>query len=148
WLSRQSAWELHLSHWSGPLAELEVYAHRTYGTFDGLFGRLRYGDAPVYGFGSTNGGNPSDYYGRNVYIDTYDSWYGAGWQRESGILVHNPTGTFCHSFVPQMPFAGYPSREQRAPAPGSRYRVTVMGPGVTPDIQWESAAPPSNDPAF
>ena len=82
-------------------------------------------------------GNPHDRYGRNVYIDTYNSAYGPGWRRESGILAHRPTGTFCHSFVPQKPFPGYPSQEMRPPAPGERYRVTVMGPGVTPVIQWE-----------
>ena len=31
----------------------------------------------------------------------------------------------------------------RPPAPGERYRVTVMGPGVTPVIQWEGAPPAS-----
>jgi hypothetical protein len=72
-----------------------------------------------------------------VYIDTFNSAYGPGWKRESGILVHRPTGTFCHSFVAQAPFPGYPSKEIRPPAPGERYRVTVMGPGVTPIVQWE-----------
>ena len=46
-------------------------------------------------------GNPKDRYGRNVYIDTLNSAFGPGWKRESGILVHKPNGTFCHSFVPQ-----------------------------------------------
>ena len=115
-----------------------MYAHWTYGgSWQGLFGRLTYGGQPVYGFGSTGDGNPRDRYGRNVYIDTFNSAYGAGWKRESGILVHRPTGTFCHSFVPQKPFPGYPSQEMRPAAPGERYRVTVMGPGVTPVIQWE-----------
>ena len=55
----------------------------------------------------------SDRYGRNVYIDTFNSAYGPGWKRESGILVHKPNGTFCHSFVPQKPFPGYPSQAMR-----------------------------------
>ena len=58
-------------------------------------------------------------------------------RRESGILTHNPTGTFCHSFVPQKPFPGYPSTETRPPAPGDSYRFTIMGPGVTPVISVE-----------
>ncbi len=91
----------------------------------------------MHGFGSTGDGNPHDRYGRNVYIDTYNSAYGSGWRRESGILAHKPTGTFCHSFVPQKPFPGYPSQAMRPAAPGERYRITVMGPGVTPVIQWE-----------
>ena len=56
----------------------------------------------------------------------------------SGILTHRGTGTFCHSFVPQRPFAGYPSQLVRPAAPGERHRVTVGGPGRTPVIQAES----------
>ena len=28
----------------------------------------------------------------------------------------------------------------RPPAPGERYRITVMGPGVAPVLQWEGPA--------
>jgi len=148
WKPEQTAYELHLSHWTGELPKLEVYAHWTYGgQWQGLFGKLSYAGNPVHGFGSTGDGNPSDRYGRNVYIDTFNSVYGAGWRRESGILVHKPTGTFCHSFVPQKPFPGYPSQNMRPPAPGERYRVTVMGPGVTPVIAWEGSGLTSADRA-
>jgi hypothetical protein len=138
WKPSQTQFELHVSHWSGELPKLEIYAHWTYGgEWQGLFGRLSYLGNPVHGFGSTGDGNPRDRYGRNVYIDTFNSVYGAGWRRESGILAHKPTGTYCHSFVSQKPFPGYPSQAMRPPAPGDKYRVTVMGPGVTPVIQWE-----------
>ncbi len=138
WKREQLAFETHLSHWSGPLPQLEAYAHWTYGGgSQGLFGRLTYLGQPVHGFGSTRDGNPRDRYGRNVFIDTFNSAYGAGWKRESGILVHTPGGTFCHSFVPQKPFAGYPSDATRPAAPGERYRISVMGPGVTPVVAVE-----------
>jgi hypothetical protein len=138
WLPEHTAWELHISHWTGDLPRLEVFTHRTYdGRWEGIFGRLTYLDTPVYGFSSTSRGNPRDRYSRNVYIDTFNSAYGQGWKRESGILTHRPTGTFCHSFVPQRPFAHYPSKTMRPAAPGEQYRVTVMGPGVTPVVQWE-----------
>ena len=138
WTAAQRSWELHVSHWSGPLAELEVSPNWTYGgRYEGLFGRLTYIGQPVYGFSSTATGNPRDRYSRNVYIDTYGSAYGPGWRRESGILTHKPTGTFCHSFVAQKPHPGYPSTTLRPPAPGKAYRVTVMGPGVTPVVKWE-----------
>ena len=145
--------EIHVSHWSAPIAVLEVSLNWSYGlTAQSLFGRLIYAGEPVHGFGSTKTGNPKDRYGRNVYIDTFDSAYGPGWKRESGILVHRPTGTFCHSFVPQKPFPNYPSQAMRPAAPGERYRVTVMGPGVTPVIQWEGRgltnADKANDPEF
>jgi hypothetical protein len=138
WLPQHRAWELHISRWSGPLPVLEVSPNWTYGgAHQGLFGRLTYRGVPVHGFASSPSGNPKDRYSRNVYIDTLDSAYGPGWKRESGILTHRPTGTFCHSFVPQRPFPGYPSRALRPAAPGARHRVTVMGPGVTPVIAWE-----------
>ena len=123
-------------------AKIEVYTHWTYGgQWQGVFGRFTYLGQPIFGFGSTAEGNPKDRYGRNVYIDTFNSAYGPGWKRESGILVHKPNGTFCHSFVPQKPFPGYPSQAMRPPAPGEKYRITVMGPGVTPVIQWEGPGP-------
>lgn len=148
WRPEQTAWELHVSHWSGPLPVLEVYVNWTHGgAFQGVFGRFSYGGVPVYGFRSTAEGNPFERYSRNVYIDTYNSAYGPGWKRESGILVHRTTGTFCHSFVPQRPFPGYPSGEMRPAAPGERYRVTVMGPGVTPVVAWEGAGLPRFDPS-
>ena len=138
WKPEQVAYETHLSHWSGPLPELEAYAHWTYGgQWQGLFGRLTYLGQAVHGFSSTRDGNPRDRYGRNIFIDTLNSAYGAGWKRESGILLHTPTGTFCHSFVPQRPFPGYPSDATRPAAPGERYRVSVMGPGVTPVVSVE-----------
>jgi hypothetical protein len=143
-----TAVEIHVSHWSGPLADLRVSANWTYGgAWQGVFGRLTYLGQPVFGLGTTSTGNPRDRYGRNVYIDTYNSVYGPGWKRESGIVAHKGTGTFCHSFVPQKPFPDYPSREVRPPAPGERYRVTVMGPGVTPIIQWEGPGLGPYDPA-
>src|SRR5690348_16880076 len=68
WLPSQSAVELRISHWSGPLAELDVRVHRTYGgQFVGLFGRAAYEGRPVHGFGSTARGAPRDGFGRNVY---------------------------------------------------------------------------------
>lgn len=144
WTAAQTAYELHVSHWSGPRPQLTVGVHWTYGhSAIGVFGQFLYQGKPVYGFKSTAAGNPLGRYERNVYIDTHNSVYGDGFWRESGILTHNPTGTFCHSFVPQKPFPGYPSsrspgypsQEMRPAAPGDRYRFTIMGPGVTPVVQ-------------
>ena len=138
WLPHHSNWELHLAHWSGELPVLDVHPNWTYdGRWQGLFGRYSYLGAPVYGFGATAKGIPKDKFGRNLYIDTFNSAYGPGWKRESGILTHRDTGTFCHSFVPQRPFPGYPSQDLRPPAAGERHRITVGGPGVTPVMQVE-----------
>jgi hypothetical protein len=138
WLPQQSNWELHLSHFSGELPKLEAYANWTYGgRWQGLFGRYSYLGQPIFGFGANAKGVPKDKYGRNLYIDTFNSAYGPGWRRESGILTHRGTGTFCHSFVPQKPFPGYPSQDTRPAAAGERYRITVGGPGVMPVMQVE-----------
>jgi hypothetical protein len=138
--------ELHLSHWTGPLAELDVSPNWTYGgAFQGLFGRLRYRDVPVHGF-RTPSPTRSDAYARFVYIDTYNSVYGQGWKRDGAIVTHIPGGGFCFSFVPQKAPPGYPSDGLRGPGVGERHRVTVMGPGVTPVVQWEGRALGRFDP--
>ena len=65
--------------------------------------------------------------------------YGAGWKHDAAKVLHRRNGGFCYSFVPQAPPAGYPDTATRGPAVGDLHRVTVMGPGVTPDVQWEGA---------
>src|SRR2546423_2933751 len=53
WLREQRVWELHLSHWWGPLAQLEVWEDWLPSGHHDLFGRLTYAGLPVYGFGTT-----------------------------------------------------------------------------------------------
>ena len=69
---------------------------------------------------------------RNLYLDTFDSAYGPGWKRENGFLTQNPRGNFCYGFYPHG---------NRPSGKGERYRATIIGPGVTPDVMWESVAP-------
>jgi hypothetical protein len=123
----QSAKELRLSHWSGPIAELEIKTDWAWRRFDHLYGRFTYRGKPVHGFRSTRFGAPLDSYGRNVYLDTFNSGYGGGWKRENSFLAHRPTGVFCYMVRPG--------------GRGQRYRATVIGPGVTPDVVWEGVAP-------
>ena len=132
--ARQAAWELRLSHWSGSLPALTVRFGWAYRRYQQIYGMLSYRESPVYGFRSTATGSPLDAFGRNVYLDTFDSAYGAGWRRENSFLVHHGTGGFCYGFYPH---GSQPSGR------GVRYRATVIGPGVTPDVTWESAAPGS-----
>ena len=142
WLSQQRAWELHVSHWTGPLAQLEVHTDWIYGgRFHDLFGRLSYRGHPVFGYHTTGYGAPIDGYGRLLYLDTFNSVYGRGWRRENSFVAHNPTGVFCYGFYPFDPRKGgyvHPpgKRAKRGPGNGSRYRITVEGPGVTPDVMW------------
>jgi hypothetical protein len=137
---QQSAFELHVSHWSGPLPILEVSQNWTYGgRWQGLFGRLTYLGQPAFGF-RTPSSRVRDAYARFFYFDTLNSAYGAGWKHDTGIVAHSRNGAFCYSFVPQMTPPGYPVHELRPAGTGERHRVTVMGPGVTPVLQWEGAA--------
>jgi hypothetical protein len=142
----QMAYELHLSHWSKPLAVLEVSPNWTYGaTLQGLFGRLLYDGKPVYGF-KTPTRSQSDLNARYFYIDTFNSAYGPGWKRDGAKVTHSNNGGFCYSFAPLSKAPpGYPS-VPTVSGQGERHRVTVMGPGVTPDVQWEGAALGSFDP--
>lgn len=149
-----TALEYHISHWSGPLAVLEVFPNWTYGGgLQGFFGRLTYEGKPVYG---TRSPSPTvtDPFARNFYIDTLNSVYGAGWKRDTAINTHKGNGGFCYSFVAQSPpggypgtRGGYPSDEPRGPGLGERHRITVMGPGVTPDLQWEGPRLGQYEPA-
>ena len=140
------AYELHLSHWTTDLAQLEVSPNWTYGgSLQGLFGRMLYRGTPVHGFKTPTAAR-SDRHARYVYIDTLNSAYGPGWKRDGAKVTHVPSGGFCYSFAPLLrPPPGYPSIPTVS-GKGERHRVTAMGPGVTPDIQWEGAALGSYDP--
>ncbi|MEP6893237.1 MAG: hypothetical protein ABI927_05600 [Gaiellaceae bacterium] len=130
--AREAAWELRLSHWSTPLPVLTIGLDWAYRRYDHLFGSLTYGGLPVFGFHSTSTGATLDRFGRNIYVDTLDSAYGPGWRRENSFLTHRGRGTFCYGFYPHG---------ARPPGTGKRYRATVIGPGVTPDVMWEGDAP-------
>jgi hypothetical protein len=129
----QSARELRISHWRGPIAELEIKTDWAWRRFDHIYGRLTYLGKPVHGFRTDRYGAPLDGYGRNIYFDTLNSRYGRGWKRENSFVAHRPTGVFCYMVRP----GGF----------GQRYRATVIGPGVTPDVVWEGVEPGAFDPA-
>jgi len=128
----QAVWELRLSHWSGPLPELTIKLDWAYRRYDHLYGTYSYLGHPVFGFRVTPTGVPLDTYGRNLYLDTFNSAYGRGWKRENSFLTQNPRGNFCYGFFPHG---------NRPAGHGEKYRATIIGPGVAPDVYWESEAP-------
>ncbi len=137
WKAGHGALELRLSHWRGPIAQLDVWLDWSYGgRWHHLFGRLTYRGLPVHGFSTTPQGDPLDDYGRVLYLDTLDSAYGPGWRRENGFVARRPDGSFCYGFVPHTS----PSGERRPAGNGRRYRLSASGPGVTPDVSWEGGA--------
>ena len=134
WTAWQSAWELRLSHWSGPVAHVDLFTDWAFGgRAHDIFGRMTYDGSAVHGFHSTSNGAPTDAYGRGLYIDTFNSAYGAGWKRETSVLFRKPTGAFCYSFWPTHD-ASLPGRPSRPAGVGTKYRISVVGPGVTPDV--------------
>jgi hypothetical protein len=133
----RAAWDLRLAHWTGDLPVLDVHLDWSYRRFDHLYGTFTYAGSPVYGFRATRGGNPLDSFGRNVYVDTFGSSLGAGWKRENSFLTHAGNGAFCYGFSPHGGRSGK----------GTKYRATVQGPGVTPDVMWQGDAPGPYDKA-
>jgi hypothetical protein len=125
---KEAVWELRLSHWTGELPVLEIKLNWAYRQYDHIFGRFTYRGNPVHGFRSTSTGVPLDTFGRNLYVDTFNSTYGPGWKRENSFLMHKGSGAFCYGFYPHGP---------RPSGMGERYRATIIGPGVTPDVMWE-----------
>ena len=70
-----------------------------------------------------------------------------GWKRDGAKVTHVGSGGFCYSFAPlAAPPAGYPA-VPTVSGKGERHRVTVMGPGVTPDVQWEARRSAHTTPA-
>ena len=148
WLPKQLSVDLELSHFTtgDTIAKLEVHtdwvntqrAHH-------VFGQLTYAGYPVYGFSTTAQGAPLDGYGRLVFLDTYNSALGPGWERENSFVAQKSTGAFCYGFYPRPPYPGYPDVGTRPPADGERYRLSVIGPGVSPDIAYEIPGLPAFD---
>jgi hypothetical protein len=131
-----TALEVHLSHWTGALPVLTVNTDWSWHKWNHLYGTFTYDGAPVFGFGSTTSGQPLDSFGRNLYVDTFDSVYGVGWKRENSFLTHKGDGVFCYSVNPHG---------ARPAGTGTEYRATIMGPGVTPDVMWVGSAPGAYD---
>jgi hypothetical protein len=146
WTDTQRQWELRVSHWSGEMGHLELYADWAFhGDAHGIFGRMTYGGMPVHGFHTTLNGEPTDSYGRSLYIDTLDSAYGPGWKRETSIVFRKPSGAFCYSFWPTHDVS-LPGRPPRPEGHGTKYRISVVGPGVTPDVSAETLDLGTYDP--
>jgi hypothetical protein len=135
---QRAAWELRLSHWTGDLPVLTIHVDWSYRKFDHLYGTFQYAGTGVYGFKATPAGAPLDTFGRNLYVDTFNSAYGKGWRRENSFLTHAPAGAFCYGFYKH---GAHPAGN------GTRYRATIQGPGVTPDVMWAGAAPGPYDKA-
>jgi hypothetical protein len=142
WTPQFAAQWMELSHWTPSRGVAKVTAFNDWvygGRFEQLFGQVTYQGKPVYGFGTTSVGAPTDSFGRLIYVDTFNSTYGSGWRRENSFVPHNPTGVFCYGFYRFDPTRGgyrHPpgATAPRGPGVGEKYRLTMAGPGVTPNV--------------
>lgn len=145
---------LEVSHWTGPVAQLDVYVDwvNTQKARQ-VFGRYTWGGVPVFGFGTSRYGAPSDGYGRLIYLDTLNApKYGSGWRRENSFVPHNPTGVWCYEFYSYDPTGGgyiHPPGQtgSRGPGVGEKYRLIAAGPGVTPNVAKVVDDPGDYDPS-
>ncbi len=101
-------------------------------TFDGfptLLSYLRWSkfSPGVWGPGNKYGAPTTDF-GRNAYIDSWNSDYGRGWRRNVGVLTQKPHGTFCYEFSPKSG-----SKGKTGLSKDDIYSVTIAGPGMAPD---------------
>ena len=147
WKHPQAAWELHVSHWRGPLPLLEIWLDWVRdGRFEHLFGRYTYRGKPVFGMSSTPEGRPLDPYGRNIYLDTLRLRLRPGLGARE--LVPDPRAErqlllrvlLAYAAVLVSAGAGPPARRRVAvPRDGHRARVT-------PDVSWAGQALGPFDP--
>ena len=53
---------------------------------------------------------------------------------------------FCYGFYPYSKYGNYPpQRTQKISGNGTKYRLTLSGPGVTPDVMWTGNGLPDYD---
>lgn len=147
--SPRPATELHLSHWTGGLPVLTLHQNweRSNHSVDRVFGQFTYRGQGVFGYTNTRTGNPTDGYGRNIYVDVERPlWYrtawslGVPWYRFNSGLAHragvgqllpNGSGALGGDYCIGM----WPLFGRSLSADGLEYRATAMGPGVTPIVR-------------
>lgn len=143
----QGQYELRISHFSGPAPDLWLkwtYSKNfTWGggnRLDMFYGRYSYKGHGMYGFSSTSYGAPTDSYGILIWVDTYNSGWGAGWHRVNSFLTHKTSdGAFCDQL--------WPNRFGRTNSPGTgeMYRAYADGTNPLPVVSWQGP-PPGNYP--
>ena len=137
WKHEQKVWELHISHWTGETAQLEAYTDWVYGgRFHEVFGRATYRGQPIYGFRTTASGKPLDTFGRLVFLDTLRLRLRAGLAARELVRRPQPERDVLLRLLSVLDRTGAIriSDRRSSPATGEKYRLTLSGPGVTPDV--------------
>lgn len=130
--------ELRLSHFTWDPAVLEITPNWSWGgKYMHIVATLSYHGKPWYAIGFKPSGYVTDQIGRNVNIDSFSSDLGSGWRRVNAVLTHRPSGQLCFGFTPKVLPGGGSSGSGYSSV--NRYRLSVPGPGVSPDIEQEFA---------
>ena len=107
----------------------------------------------MHGFKTTRYGSRLDKYGRIVYLDTFSRGTApAGGaktpssrtSRRASSVTLPRRGTRSKGGYTHPP--GYHAGH-RGPGNGQAYRMTIEGPGVTPDVKWEGKGLPRYNPS-
>ena len=131
----QAVWELRLSHWTGDLPQLDIHMDWAYRRYDHLFGTLTYKNMPEFGFASTAGGEPLDTLRPQHLCRHVRLCVRPGVEAREQLPRPHRQRRLLLRLLPT------PERKPAARGRGLRYRATVIGPGVTPDVTWEGLAP-------
>ena len=129
----QAVWELRLSHWTGDLPVLTIDTDWAWHQWDHLFGTFTYDGQPVFGFKSTPGRQPA----RHVRPQPLRRHVRLGLRHglEAREQLPDAHRTPASSVTASTRTARHPAGK------GTKYRATVEGPGVTPDVMWQGDAP-------
>lgn len=127
--------ELRLSHFDVAPAVFKITPNWSWGgQYMHIVATLKYRGKPWYAVKFSTTGQVKDKIGRNVTIDSYNSDMGSGWRRVNAILTHRPSGQMCFGFTPKNTGNGTSASGYSG---NNTYRLTVPGPGVSPDVQQE-----------
>ena len=106
---------------------------------------MTFGGVPVHGFATTASGAPTDSYGRSLYIDTFGSAYGPGGSgRHRSCFASRAARSVTRSG--RRTTSRSPTVPRDRPGTDAKYRISVVGPGVTPDVTAETRDLGAYDP--
>jgi hypothetical protein len=134
--------ELRISHFTIEPVSMTLYHNWSWcpyspGCSYQLAATMSYNGEPWYAMSFKELGQVDDQIGRNVAIDSYNSDMGRGWRRVNAILTLRPSGQFCYGFNKKTIPGSGGKKSGTGLSEDNLYRLTVPGPGVSPDVQIE-----------
>ena len=136
---KQAVWELRLSHWNpASWRVLTVKTDWAYRRFDHRTARTRTSDGSVSTASAPQARGAARHLRQEPLPRHLQLELRARLEAGEQLPAHRTRGTFCYGFFPHG---------ARPAGRGTKYRATIIGPGVTPDVFWEGPAPGAYDRA-